>query len=336
MKRIFAAILALVLLASACIAHADGEFSICFSTSLSDASNAQISNVRRAAAKINGLHIASGEEFSFNETVGPRTKSYGFQSAENGRGAKVTGGGVAQAATTLYLALMEYAADVQFSDLKFYGSRFKGSYCNPDDAVLVDHSNGIDFAFINHGGDMDIEMWIENGMLNCGLIIAQPVNEGMVWNARSLGRTPVASAALQLGDDNAIFNNIRLAADSIDDTVLPVGETFSFNDAVGPRTKDNGFLPAVNGRGAKVTGGGVAQVASVIWLAMKDCEGVAIAEKATYGSNYNQNYVSSSNDAIMVDYNTGRDFAFRNTGDAPLTICTYIRGDELICEFYRD
>ena len=334
MKRVFACILALALLAAAFTACAQ-ELSICVGTSLDGASNAQISNIRRAAAKINGAQIPEDAAFSFNEIVGPRTKAYGFQTAENGRGAEVTGGGVAQAATTLYLALVEYGADVLFDDLKFYGSRFAGSYADPSDAVLVDYSSGIDFAFTNRGGDMQISMWIEGGKLYCGLTIQQAQEDVFAWNERSEGRVPVATASIRLSGDNAIINNVRLAAGSINDTVLPVGSAFSFNSTVGPRTEENGFLAAPNGRGATVTGGGAAQVASAIWLAIRNCEGVAIAEKSTYGSNYNQSYVESSNDAIMVDYKTGRDFSFRNTGSEPLTICTYISGNELVCEIYR-
>ena len=335
MKRIFAIVLALVLLMPAFAAHAQ-EYSVRVGTSLAGASTGQVSNVRRAAARISGAYIPSGAGFSFNETVGPRTKAYGFQSAENGRGAVVTGGGVAQAATTLYLALMEYGADVQFTDLKFYGSKFTGGYADPADAVLVDYSSGIDFAFTNLDGDMQVEMWVDGGELWCGLTIAREQEDVFGWNTRSADRVPVAGAAIRLGGDSAVNNNVRLAAASINDTVLPAGSTFSFNAAVGPRTEANGFLPAVNGRGVKVTGGGVAQVASAIWLALKNCDGVAITEKSTYGSNYNQNYVSGSNDAIMVDYKAGSDFAFRNTGNAPLIVCTYISGGELVCEIYRD
>ena len=334
MKRMIALFMAAVLLICG-MAHAQG-FSVCMGTSLSGASGGRISNVRRAAAKINGVHIPSGAGFSFNDIVGPRTKAYGFQEAENDRGAVVTGGGVAQAATTLYLALREYGANVAYDELMFYGSKFSGNYTDPDSAVLVDYSSGTDFVFTNLGGDMDISMWIENGEILCGLTIAQDAGEVFSWNARSVEeRMPVSSASIALGGKDEVNNNIRLAAASINDTVLAPGKTFSFNGTVGPRTEENGFRAAVNGRGVTVVGGGVAQVASTIWLAIKNCDGVVIAEKATYGSSYNQSYVKSSNDAILVDHKNGTDFSFRNTGSEPLTICTYISGGELICEIYR-
>jgi len=339
MKRIFAALLILVMLSAACIGHAQSDFSVCFSTSLAGASEAQVSNIRRAIAKINGAHIPSGGSFSFNETVGPRTKAYGYQSAENGRGADVTGGGVAQAAATMYLALSEYGAQVQYKDLKFYGSKFTGSYTDAGSAVMLDYSSGIDFAFTNLGGDMDVQMWISGGELFCGLTIAEENEvETFSWYiaTESAGREAIASASLALGRSEAANNNVRLAAASINDTVLPAGEVFSFNDTVGPRTEKNGFQAADNGRGVRVTGGGVAQVASVMWLAIKNCDDVTVVEKSTYGSKYNQDYVASSNDAILVDHKGGTDFTFRNTSDAPITICTYISGGSLICEIYKN
>ena len=118
---------------------------------------------------------------------------------------------------------------------------------------------------------------------------------------------------------------------SVDPRILPASVV-----TVHARTGENGYVAAVNGRGVTVTGGGVAQVASAIWLAIKNCDGIAVAEKSTYGSKYNQSYVASSSDAILVDYSSSRDFSFRNTGDAPLTICTYIAAGELVCEIYRD
>ena len=147
----------------------------------------------------------------------------------------------------------------------------------------------------------------------------------------------IASSRIDLsGADDALRNNILLAASSINDTVLDSGDLFSFNGSVGPRSARCGYVEAVNGRGAVVTGGGVAQVASALWLAVKNLDCVAVVEKSTYGSRYNQSYVSSSNDAILTDYSADTDFSFRNIGSEPLTIAVYVSGDELCCEIYQD
>lgn len=64
--------------------------------------------------------------------------------------------------------------------------------------------------------------------------------------------------------------NIRNAAKKIDGTVIPVGAMFSFNDRVGPRTKDNGFTLAPEIQGDELTdgyGGGTCQLSSTLHAA---------------------------------------------------------------------
>jgi vancomycin resistance protein YoaR len=146
----------------------------------------------------------------------------------------------------------------------------------------------------------------------------------------------IASAAFPIIGDEKLRSNILLAAGSINDTVLISGDEFSFNDSVGPRREKYGYQSAVNGRGVKVTGGGVAQVASVVWLAVKDLDEIAILQKSTYGARYNQDYVASSNDAILTDHAEGTDFSFRYTGEGSITISTYVADDMLCCDIYRN
>ena len=144
------------------------------------------------------------------------------------------------------------------------------------------------------------------------------------------------AASTPLGDSAARVSNIRLAAEAINGAFVPYGGSFSFNDTVGARTAERGYQSALNGRGAKVVGGGVAQVASVVWLAIEDLDDVSIVEKSTYGKRYNQDYVDSSADAILTDYNAGTDFAFRYVGDDSITLYTYLDGDTLHCDVYAN
>ena len=139
------------------------------------------------------------------------------------------------------------------------------------------------------------------------------------------------AASTPLGDSAARISNIRLAAEAINGVFVPYGGSFSFNDTVGARTAERGYQSALNGRGAKVVGGGVAQAASAVWLAVKDMADIAIVEKSTYGNRYSQNYVSSSADAILVDYNAGTDFSFRYTGAGSIAIHLTLDGDTLTC-----
>lgn len=66
-------------------------------------------NIRNAASKIDGLVIAPGQVFSFNERVGPRTLENGFAYAPEIQGDELTtgvGGGTCQVSSTLHIAAL--------------------------------------------------------------------------------------------------------------------------------------------------------------------------------------------------------------------------------------
>ena len=137
------------------------------------------------------------------------------------------------------------------------------------------------------------------------------------------------------GSENKL-HNIALASTAIDGIQLTFGESFSFNEIVGPRSAAAGYMNAVNGRGAKVRGGGVAQVASTVYLAVKELDCVSIGKFRTYGDRFVDGYVDDSADAIVTDYNAGYDLSFAYWGDGTLTIYVYDNGTDLICEIFED
>ena len=64
-------------------------------------------NLSRAANSVNGTVVLPGEIFSLNDTLGPRTAANGYVDGyviNGGRLVKEAGGGISQAATTLYNA----------------------------------------------------------------------------------------------------------------------------------------------------------------------------------------------------------------------------------------
>ena len=325
-------------------------------TALYDASDNKINNIRLAVEAINGTYVRAGEAFSFNDVVGARTGARGYRSAPNGRGVNVTGGGVSQVASTLYMALLNVEGEIRFNSLSTYGNNYKGDHVSDGSlAVITDYSAGIDFRFTNYASDMRIEMWYNGDWLYCELTMEDGAGSG--WSGESTwfddwsgqtgswfddwstprptavpSRTQTVTARIPFDEYGETANNVRLAAGSVYDTTLAGDDVFSFNRIVGPRTEKYGYDMAVNGRGARVVGGGVAQVASVIWLAVKDMDDVAIIEKSTYGTRYNQDYVDRSSDAILTDYNADLDFSFRYTGSGAITIYTYVDGGSLCCD----
>ena len=338
-------------------------------TPLSGASDAALNNINLAIDALNGTVVPFDADFSFNETVGPRTKTRGFQKAANGRGVRVTGGGVAQVASTLYLALLQVRGDIDIDPVKTYGANFTGSYVSDvSQAIVVDYDADIDLSFTNNEDEMTIEMWASDSYVYCSITVGSDnetawIPSGSTGGGHASGagggdddeyeaeysgswfftpsedepeRELIASASLCCGDEDGVLNNVELAADCVNDTVLNHRDIFSFNDIVGPRTKKYGYVSATNGRGVRVVGGGVAQVATVIWLAIKEVDDISIIEKSTYGHKYNQDYVDRSSDAIITDYSNDRDFSFRYTGDESITIYTYMSDNWLYCDIYGD
>ncbi len=272
----------------------------------------QMTNISLAVWAIDGYTLEYGDRFSFNDVVGPRTSENGFVRAKNGRGAKVTGGGVSQVATTILLAL-EDSDWFEVEKYLTYGDRFTAEYItDASKAVVTDYSAGHDLAFTsNYPGTIEIQAQITKNAVRVELAVSggsSSESDGIV-----MGTTPLPSESGQL-------KNVRRCVELIDGYILSYGDTFSFNDVVGPRTKEAGFVSGTNGRGVKVTGGGAAQVASTIYLAAKGNDDIVIDPFKTYGSRYTGTYVNDPEDAIVTDYSAGTDFSFTYYGSGMLMI----------------
>ena len=92
------------------------------------------------------------------------------------------------------------------------------------------------------------------------------------------------------------INNLQLAINLLDGAGIAPGETWSFNERVGPRTEERGFRSApviINGEYEEGVGGGVSQVATTVFNAAWEA-GIKIAERTAHAL-----YISR--------YPTGRD-----------------------------
>jgi len=91
------------------LAHRPAVVLGAFSTDLSNRTDQQMVNIRRAVCLLNGAVIHPGGEFSFNARVGPCTAARGFVPAPTivaGELAETPGGGVCQVSSTLYNAVL--------------------------------------------------------------------------------------------------------------------------------------------------------------------------------------------------------------------------------------
>ncbi len=127
-------------------------------------------------------------------------------------------------------------------------------------------------------------------------------------------------------------NNIELAADAINGTVLPCGGEFSFNKVVGERTEERGYLPAKiisGGEFVDGVGGGVCQVSSTVYNAAL-LAGLSVTE--WHRHSLPVSYVSPSFDAMVSG--TFCDLIFKNDTESEIYIVCRADGEYVSAEFF--
>lgn len=142
--------------------------------------------------------------------------------------------------------------------------------------------------------------------------------------------TPLGTYSTKLTDKTpGRLHNIKLAASILDNTKIKAGETFSFNDTVGPRTEKEGYKEAIifdgHGNKTKGYGGGVCQITSTLYNAAL-AAGLKIEERHEHSRDVP--YIADGKDAT-VSYYDGEDLKFENTAQRDLTVKINIGEDSL-------
>ena len=113
-------------------------------------------------------------------------------------------------------------------------------------------------------------------------------------------------------------NNLRLLCAALDGVILQPGEDFSYNETVGERTTERGYLPAPAYSGKRLVdsvGGGVCQGSSTLYncVLIADLE---VTNRVCHGASIN--YLPLGLDAT-VNWGT-TDFCFRNSANFPIML----------------
>ncbi|AGC68170.1 putative factor for cell wall maintenance or synthesis YoaR [Thermoclostridium stercorarium subsp. stercorarium DSM 8532] len=144
----------------------------------------------------------------------------------------------------------------------------------------------------------------------------------------------VSSFATVIYDKNENrVNNIKIAAEELDGTIIEPGEIFSFNETVGRRTKEKGYKEAtifVDGEKSKGVGGGICQVSTTLYNAALEA-GLKIVERHRHSREVS--YVEKGKDAAVA-YNS-KDLRFKNTKDYPIEIKVTVTEDEIRVSIYK-
>ena len=116
-------------------------------------------------------------------------------------------------------------------------------------------------------------------------------------------------------------SNINLAASKLDGIILYPGDELSYNQTIGQRTEEAGFLPAgayADGEVVEEIGGGICQVSSTLYCAVVRSN-LEIVQRSNHY--FRVEYLPIGFDATVSW--PGPDFVFRNNRDYPIKIVTY-------------
>ena len=148
-----------------------------FSTNVADSTGGRKHNVRKALESFNGFILNPNEEISFNQITGPHTLENGYKTATiiyNGEFTDGVGGGICQASTTLYNALLlsgveinevhkhtlpvyyvpfaldamvsEYSADLRFTNTTEY-PMYIHTYSTPTNVTVDIYSHPSEYTY---------------------------------------------------------------------------------------------------------------------------------------------------------------------------------------------
>lgn len=128
-------------------------------------------------------------------------------------------------------------------------------------------------------------------------------------------------------------NNLKISSSAINGTVIYPGQTFSFNEVVGKRTPEKGYLPATMFTGSTGTaqsyGGGICQTASTVFNAAL-LANFGIVERHQHSQRVT--YVPLGRDSAI--YGTSEDLKFTNTTKYPMKVVMKVSNGKMTCSFY--
>lgn len=129
-------------------------------------------------------------------------------------------------------------------------------------------------------------------------------------------------------------NNIKVCIKAINGTILMPGEVFSFNDVVGERTKERGYMEApviINNKIESGIGGGICQVSSTLYNAILKA-GIQNIERINHS--LPSSYVGLGLDATVDWQNI--DFKFTNTLHYPIYIEGHTQNENLYINIFSN
>ena len=204
---------------------------------------------------------------------------------------------------------------------------------NGQKAWIVPAKDGITFD-ARKAADAVRKAALAGGIRQADIALERTAPRRSTADAEKYGiSTKIAGAVTELGDssENRI-HNVALMAGILDNRLVMPGEQFSFNDAVGPRTEERGFLEGsaiVDGLLLPSIGGGVCQVASTLFEAVYNA-GLEVDERHNHDFYISHYPVGLDATVAWNDL----DFRFTNNTDHPILIRATADASTMIVNLY--
>lgn len=208
----------------------------------------------------------------------------------------------------------------------------KDSYIERIDNVFVIHEEVIGKTIVLDESINNIKEAIKNELDSVELEVAETVPEvtkEVYEDIKDLIGNYYTEFSLSQPSRN---ENLRVASQFINGTVLFPGEVFSTNTTIGPVDATNGYKEApiiLNGKIQPGIGGGVCQIATTLYNAVLLAE-LEVVQRQNHSMPVG--YIEKAKDATLAgDY---IDFKFKNNTDTPIYIESYINENELHMNLY--
>lgn len=136
-------------------------------------------------------------------------------------------------------------------------------------------------------------------------------------------------------DTKARYSNIELACETLNDTVVKSGDTFSLWNTLGCPTKEKGYKKAKaftsDGKVIKSYGGGICQVSTTIYNALLEVDGIKVTERHEHSRDVV--YVKDGKDAA-VSYKSA-DLKFKNNLYYDIRIKAKVKDNKVVIKIEK-
>lgn len=150
-------------------------------------------------------------------------------------------------------------------------------------------------------------------------LLTQTVGTGKVLTSPDFVLAGSCTTSFQTSSANR-SSNIEIAASRLNNLIVMPGQTVSVSDTILPRTRKNGYKEAgvyVNGVHTTGLGGGVCQISSTVYNAVKNA-GLTVTERKAHSMPVS--YLPKGLDAAIAA--GSKDLKFRNDYSTPVVIYT--------------